>query len=57
MMLVTSLSRVSGYDKASRIIHYALDINFNLREAALILGYADSEKFDRVVPDLIRAQN
>jgi fumarate hydratase, class II len=56
-MLVTSLSRVSGYDKASRIIHYALDINFNLREAALILGYADSEKFDRVVPDLIRAQN
>jgi fumarate hydratase, class II len=43
------LSPVIGYDKASRIAHYALDNNLSLREAALKLGYVNSEDFDRIV--------
>jgi fumarate hydratase, class II len=49
LMLVTALSPVIGYDKASRIAHYALDNNLSLREAALKLGYVNSEDFDRIV--------
>ncbi|MFL6371918.1 MAG: class II fumarate hydratase [Nitrososphaera sp.] len=49
LMLVTALSPVIGYDKASRIAHYALDDNLSLREAALKLGYVNSEDFDRIV--------
>ena len=49
LMLVTALSPVIGYDKASRIAQYALHNNLSLREAALKLGYVNSEEFDRIV--------
>jgi fumarate hydratase class II len=49
LMLVTALSPVIGYDKASRIAHHALDNNLSLSEAALKLGYVDSGEFDRIV--------
>jgi fumarate hydratase class II len=49
LMLVTALSPVIGYDKASRIAHYTLDNNLSLREATLKLGYVNSEEFDQIV--------
>jgi fumarate hydratase class II len=49
LMLVTALSPVIGYDKASKIAHYALDHDLTLKEAALDLGYVDEETYDRVV--------
>jgi fumarate hydratase, class II len=49
LMLVTALSPVIGYDKASRIAHYALDNDMTLKEAALKLNYVTREEFDRVV--------
>jgi fumarate hydratase class II len=35
LMLVTALSPVIGYDKASKVAHYALDHDLTLRDAAL----------------------
>jgi len=49
LMLVTALAPVIGYDKASQIAHYALDHDLTLREAALALGFVDTQTFDRVV--------
>jgi fumarate hydratase class II len=49
LMLVTALSPVIGYDKASQVAHYALDRDLTLREAALKLGFVSGEDFDRVV--------
>ena len=49
LMLVTALSPVIGYDKASKIAHYALDNDLTLKEAALKLGYVDEAEFDRIV--------
>ncbi|HVP93569.1 MAG TPA: class II fumarate hydratase [Methanoregulaceae archaeon] len=49
LMLVTALSPVIGYDKASRIARYALDNNMSLKEAALKLGYISPEQFDAIV--------
>jgi fumarate hydratase class II len=49
LMLVTALSPVIGYDKASAIAHHALDHNTTLREAALKLGFVSAEEFDRIV--------
>jgi len=49
LMLVTALSPVIGYDKASEVAHYALDHDMSLREAALKLGFISAEEFDRVV--------
>jgi fumarate hydratase class II len=49
LMLVTALSPVIGYDKASRIAHYAMDNDLTLKEAALKLGFVAEELFDRVV--------
>jgi fumarate hydratase class II len=49
LMLVTALSPVIGYDKASKIAHYALDNDLTLREAALQLGFVTEEEYDRVV--------
>jgi len=49
LMLVTALSPVIGYDKASKIAHYALDNDLSLKEAALKLGYVTEAEFDRVV--------
>jgi fumarate hydratase class II len=49
LMLVTALSPVIGYDKASQVAHYALDHDLTLREAVLRLGAVSAEEFDRVV--------
>jgi fumarate hydratase class II len=49
LMLVTALSPVIGYDKASKIAHYAMDSDLTLKEAALKLGFVTEEVFDRVV--------
>jgi len=49
LMLVTALSPVIGYDKASHIAHYAMDNDLSLKEAALRLGFVTEELFDRVV--------
>jgi fumarate hydratase class II len=49
LMLVTALSPVIGYDKASRIAHYAMDNDLTLKDAALKLGFVTTELFDRVV--------
>ena len=48
-MLVTALSPVIGYDKASAIAHAANDKGITLREAALASGDIDAADFDRVV--------
>ena len=49
LMLVTALSPIIGYDKASRIAHYAMDNELTLKAAALKLGFVTEELFDRVV--------
>jgi len=49
LMLVTALTPVIGYDKASQIAHHALEHNLTLREAALVLGHVSAEDFDRIV--------
>jgi fumarate hydratase class II len=49
LMLVTALSPVIGYDKASKVAHYALDNDLTLKVAALKLGFVSEEEFDRVV--------
>jgi fumarate hydratase, class II len=49
LMLVTALSPVIGYDKASQLAHYALDHDLTLKDAALKLTVVSAEEFDRVV--------
>jgi fumarate hydratase class II len=49
LMLVTALSPVIGYDKASKVAHYALDNDLTLKEAALKLGAVSPAEFDRIV--------
>jgi fumarate hydratase, class II len=49
LMLVTALSPVIGYDKASKIAHHAMDNDLTLKEAALKLGFVTEDEFDRVV--------
>jgi fumarate hydratase, class II len=49
LMLVTALSPVIGYDKASAIAHKANDEGTTLREAALATGYVSADDFDRIV--------
>jgi fumarate hydratase class II len=49
LMLVTALSPVIGYDKASAIAHQANDHGTTLREAALASGYISGKDFDRIV--------
>lgn len=48
-MLVTALSPVIGYDKASAIAHHASDTGSTPREAASALGDSSAQDFDRVV--------
>jgi fumarate hydratase, class II len=43
LMLVTALSSVIGYDKASAIAHKAFDQNATLRDAAISSGYIRAE--------------
>ena len=49
LMLVTALVPVIGYDKASKIAHYAKDHDLTLKAAALKLGYVTEADFDRIV--------
>jgi fumarate hydratase class II len=49
LMLVTALSPVVGYDKASKIAHKALDEELTLKQAALATGLIDERTFDEVV--------
>jgi fumarate hydratase class II len=49
LMLVTALSPVIGYDKASQIAHHAMDNDLTLKAAALQLNFVTEEEFDRVV--------
>jgi fumarate hydratase class II len=49
LMLVTALAPVIGYDKASKIAHYATDHDLTLKEAALKLEFVTEAEFDRVV--------
>ena len=51
VMMVTALSPIIGYDKASVISHYAIDRNLTLKQAALDNGVAE-ELYDRVVNPL-----
>src|SRR6202022_1017425 len=49
LMLVTALAPVIGYDKASKIAHYAMDHDLTLKAAALKLGFVNEEEFDCIV--------
>jgi fumarate hydratase, class II len=49
LMLVTALSPIVGYDRASKIAHYAMDNDLTLKAAALKLGFVTEAEFDRVV--------
>jgi fumarate hydratase, class II len=49
LMLVTALSPVLGYDKASAIAHEANDDGLTLKEAAVKSGYIDEKRFDEIV--------
>src|SRR5262249_30403745 len=49
LMLVTALSPVIGYDKASKIAHYANDNDLTLKDAALKLGFVSEADYDRIV--------
>ena len=52
LMLVTALSPVIGYDKASKVAHYALDHDITLKAAALELDFVSEAVFDQVVDPL-----
>jgi fumarate hydratase class II len=49
LMLVTALSPVIGYDRASAIAHQANDQGLSLKEAALKSGFIDEKRFDEIV--------
>lgn len=49
LMLVTALAPVIGYDKASKIAHYAADNDLTLKVAAVRFGFVTEAEFDRVV--------
>ncbi len=49
VMLVTALSPVVGYDKASRIAHKAMEDDLTLRQAAVQSGDVSEQQFDEVV--------
>jgi fumarate hydratase class II len=49
LMLVTALSSVIGYDKASAISHKALEEKTALRDAAISSSYITAEEFDKII--------
>ncbi|MCX2722564.1 class II fumarate hydratase [Roseibium salinum] len=49
LMLVTALSPVIGYDKASHAAHHAFEHDLTLKQACLDLGFVSEEEFDRIV--------
>jgi fumarate hydratase class II len=52
LMLVTALSPVIGYDKASQIAHKALTDGTTLKVAALASGFIDEMHFDEITNPL-----
>src|SRR5204863_1506276 len=48
VMMVTALSPVIGYDRASEIAHFAIDHDLTLKQAALQRGVSE-DLYDRVV--------
>jgi fumarate hydratase class II len=55
VMMVTALSPIIGYDKASVISHYAIDHDLTLKQAALENGVSE-KLYDRVVKPLALTQ-
>ena len=49
VMLVTALSPVIGYDKASKIAHQAMDDDLTLKQAAIKSGDVSEQQFDEAV--------
>ncbi len=49
LMLVTALSPVIGYDKASQLAHYADDNNCTLKEANNILKFVSEVEFNQII--------
>jgi len=49
LMLVTALSPTIGYDKASKLVHYAYEKNTSLKEANQKLAYLPENEFDKLV--------
>lgn len=49
LMLVTVLSPVIGYDKASKLAHYADEKECSLSEANLALGFLSADEFTKLV--------
>ncbi len=49
LMLVTALSPVIGYDRASHAAHHAFEHDLTLKQACLDLGFVDADEFDKVV--------
>ncbi len=49
LMLVTALTPLIGYDKASQIAHHAAEHDLTLKQAALQLDLISEADFDRVV--------
>ena len=49
LMLVTALSPVIGYDKASKIAHHAFEHDLSLKQAAIQLGFISAKEFDRAI--------
>ena len=49
LMLVTALTPVIGYDKASEIAKLAHKDKLSLRQAAMQLAYINSDDFDNIV--------
>jgi fumarate hydratase class II len=52
LMLVTALSPVIGYDKASEVAHYALQHDLTLKEAVMYFGFVNESEFDNIVDPL-----
>ncbi|QDH17255.1 class II fumarate hydratase [Swingsia samuiensis] len=58
LVLVTALSPAIGYDKASKVGHYAMEKGLSPKEAALELGYISAEEYDRIAdPRLMLSPN
>jgi fumarate hydratase class II len=49
LMLVTALNPIIGYEKASKVAHYALENDLTLKEAVLELKCMSAAEFDRLV--------
>ncbi|KGG31652.1 Fumarate hydratase class II [Prochlorococcus marinus str. SS51] len=49
LMLITSLTPIIGYEKASKIAQCAHEKDITLKEATKLLGYLNEDDFDRIV--------